>query len=596
MADSPNANTHGVLTLKISSNGSQIDDAIQIISVSVNYTVNKIPQARIIIADGDMPNQDFPISNQDDFKPGSEIKIEAGYGGQQEAIFSGIVIRHGIKITGDNYSRLVVECRDKAVAMTVGRKNVNYIDSKDSDIVSTLIGNYSALSADVQATNSQHKELVQYYCADWDFMLSRAEVNGLLVCVDDAKISAKAPDVSSSAVLQVTYGEDLMELHADIDARSQSTQVASIAWSPSEQAVGQDQVAPQSLNSQGDLTSSDLAQVIGLDSFRLQTTVPLESQELKDWATAQQTKAGLARIRGRMRFQGSAKAKIGTLIGLAGVGNRFNGDVFVSAVSHEIENGNWVTEAEFGMSPNWFVEENEVMAPTASGLLPGVDGLQIGVVQKLDEDPDGQNKVQVSVPVLQADTEGVWARLANYYASDQFGAFFIPEIGDEVVLGYLNSDPSNPVILGSLYSSKRAPPYALTADNYTKAIVTKSKLKIEFDDEKKIITIITPASNQVVISDEGKSILVQDQTGNKLELSESGIVLDSPKDISISAQGKISLSAVGEIGISSQADVNVDGMNVNHNANVGFVAKGSASAELSASGQTTVKGAMVMIN
>jgi Rhs element Vgr protein len=543
-----------------------------------------------------MPNQDFPVSNQDDFKPGSEIKIEAGYGGQQEAIFSGIVVKHGIKITGDNYSRLVVECRDKAVAMTIGRKNVNYIDSKDSDIVSTLIGNYSGLSCDVQATNTEHKELVQYYCADWDFMLARAEVNGLLVCVDDAKLSVKAPDVSASAVLQVTYGEDLIELHADIDARSQWSQVSSIAWNPSEQAVGQDDVAPQSLNEQGDLTSSDLSQVIGLDAFRLQTSAPLESDELKDWATAQQTKAGLARIRGRMKFQGSAKAKIGSLIELGGVGDRFKGNVYVSAVSHEIENGNWLTEAEFGMSPNWFVEENEVMAPTASGLLPGVDGLQIGVVQKLDEDPDGQNKVQVSVPVLQAQTEGVWARLANFYASDQFGAFFIPEIGDEVVLGYLNNDPSNPVILGSLYSSKRVPPYDLTADNYTKAIVTKSQLKIELDDENKIVTIITPAENKVVISDEGKSILLQDQTGNKVELSESGILLDSPKDISISAQGKISLDAVDEIGISSQADVNVDGMNVNLSASVGFVAEGSSTAELSASGQTTVKGAMVMIN
>ncbi|MGD8590412.1 MAG: type VI secretion system tip protein VgrG [Chromatiales bacterium] len=596
MPDSPNDNSHGVVSLKISSNGSQIDDAIQIISLSVNYTINKIPQARIIIADGDMPNQDFPVSNQDDFKPGSEITIEAGYGGEQEAIFKGIVIKHGIKITGDNYSRLVIECRDKAVAMTVGRRNANYVDSKDSDIVSKLVGNYSGLSSDVQATNTEHKELVQYYCADWDFMLSRAEVNGLLVCVDDAKISVKPPDVSSSPVLQVTYGEDLIELHADIDARSQLKQVTSIAWNPSEQAVGQDDVATQTLNQQGDLTASDLAQVIGLESFRLQTPVPLENQELKDWASAQQTKAGLSRIRGRMKFQGSAKAKIGTLITLNGVGNRFKGDVFVSAVSHEIENGNWHTEVEFGMSPNWFVEENEVMAASASGLLPGVDGLQIGVVQKLDQDPDGQYKVQVSVPVLQAETEGVWARLANFYASDQFGAFFIPEIGDEVVLGYLNNDPSNPVILGSLYSSKRIPPYELTADNYTKAIVTKSKLKIELDDEKKIVTIITPAENKVVISDEGKSILLQDQTGNKLELSESGIVMDSPKDISISAQGKISLDAVGEIGIASQADVNVDGMNVNHNANVGFVAKGSASAELSASGQTTVKGAMVMIN
>jgi len=160
----------------------------------------------------------------------------------------------------------------------------------------------------------------------------------------------------------------------------------------------------------------------------------------------------------------------------------------------------------------------------------------------------------------------------------------------------LNNDPSHPVILGSLYSSKRKPPYDLTAENYTKAIVTKSELKVEFDDENKVLTIVTPASNTIVISDKDKSILLQDETGNKVELSTSGIVLDSPKDISITATGKITLDATGEVGISSKADVSVSGLNVTAEADVGFTGKGSATAELSASGQTTVKGAMVMIN
>jgi Rhs element Vgr protein len=596
MTDSPALNTHGVVKLTIFSNGTQIDETIQVISVLVNKAINRIPQAKLVLIDGDMPERDFPVSNDDAFKPGSEIKINAGYDESEETIFEGIVIKHGIKITGDNFSRLVIECRDKAVVMTIGRKNANYIDSKDSDIISKLIGNYSGLSSDIEATTTEHKELVQYYSTDWDFMLTRAEANGLLVCVDNGKLAVKPPETSSSPVLKVGYGDDLMEFQADIDARSQLAEVNCVTWDPNQQAIAEENVAPQSLNQQGDLSTTDLAEVVDLKSYRLQTPAMLEKSELKDWATAQQRKSGLARIRGRMKFQGSAKAKIGALIELEGVGNRFNGNVFVSTVSHDIANGNWLTEVDFGMSPNWFVEENDVIAPTAAGLLPGVEGLQIGVVKKLDEDPDGQSKIQVSVPVLQAETEGVWARLTNFYASNQFGAFFIPEIGDEVVLGYLNNDPSNPIVLGSVYSSKLAPPYELTADNFIKAIVTKSELKVEFDDEKKVITVITPGNNQLIISDEDKSILLEDQNGNKLELSESGILLDSPKDISISAKGKISIDAVDEIGITSKADVSVEGLNVNHSADVGFTAKGNASAELSASGQTTVKGAMVMIN
>ena len=596
MSESPMINSSAVVKLSIFSDGTQIDDAISVAAVSVTNAINKIPFARIEMIDGDMPNKDFPISSGDDFKPGKEIKINAGYGDSEDTIFQGIVVKHSIKISGDNNSRLVIECRDKAVAMTIGRHNANYVDQKDSDIISSLISNYSGLSSDVDATATQYKELVQYYCSDWDFMLSRAEVNGLVVCVEDAKLSVKAPQVSGSAELKLTYGDDVIELHADIDARTQFTEVNTASWDPGEQAVVEEQVGPQTLNDQGDLTAKDLAGVVDLKSFRLQTPAVVEKTALKDWATGQQMKAGLARIRGRIKFQGSASAKAGTLIELEGVGERFSGNIFVSSVNHQITAGTWITEVDFGMSPDWFAEQRDLVAPPASGFLPGVEGLQIGVVMKLDEDPDGQSRVQVSVPILQAQTEGVWARLANFYASNSFGAFFIPEIGDEVILGYLNNDPSNPVVLGSLYSSKQVPPYELTADNYTKAIVTNSKLKIEFDDEKKITTIITPGENKVVLSDDEGSILLQDQNNNKVELSSSGILLDSPKDINISAKGKIGIEAMGEMAISSNADVKVEGLNVNHTANVGFTAKGNASAELSASGQTTVKGAMVMIN
>jgi Rhs element Vgr protein len=596
MPDSPTLNSSGVLKLSVFANGSPIDDSIQLVSVSINKTINRIPRATIVLLDGDMPEQDFPVSNSDDFKPGSEIKINAGYDQSEETLFEGIVIKHGIKITGDNYSRLVIECRDKAVAMTIGRKNANFIDMKDSDIISKLIADSSGLSPDVQATAIQHKELVQYYCSDWDFMLSRAEINGLLVCVDDGKVAVRKPQTDASAELKVSYGDDLIEFHADMDARTQYAQVSSVSWDPAAQNIIEEQISPQILNAQGNLQSSALAKVINLPSFDLQTPTKLEKGALKEWAKAQQVKAGLARIRGRMKFQGNAKAKPNTLIKLEGVGNRFNGDVFVSAVNHELVNGNWITQVEFGMSPDWFAEQRDLVAPPASGLLPGIEGLQIGVVLKLDEDPEGQSRVQVKVPVLQAGSEGVWARLANYYASDKIGAFFIPEIGDEVVLGYLNNDPSNPVILGSLYSNKRAAPYALTKDNFIKALVTREQLKIEFDDEKKIITVITPNKNTVVLDDDGKSILMQDQNGNEVELSADGIVLDSPKDISITAKGKITIEATDKIAVSSQADVAVDGMNVNHTAKTSFVAKGNASAELSASGQTTIKGAMVMIN
>jgi Rhs element Vgr protein len=596
MSNSPTEDSGHLVRFNITSDGSPVGDQLRVLSISVHTAINRIPWAEIVMLDGNMPDQTFPTSDGDSFKPGAEIAIEAGYGDELQTVFSGIVIRMGLRIGGHNDSKLVVECRDKAVKATIGRKNANYVDMTDSDILEKILGAYGGVSSEVATTTTTHKELVQHYCTDWDFLVSRAESNGMIVLTEQNKVTVQAPQTSAEAVLTVEYGGDLMEFKADVDSRTQLTSVKAVTWNPATQAIVEQTADSPTLNAQGDLTASELAEVAGPAIFRLQTPASLQETEVKAWAAGQQLKAGLARIRGYMRFQGDALAKVGGLITVKGVGNRFSGNVFVCAVQHEIQEGNWITRVDFGSEPQWFADRRDLTAPPASGLLPGIAGLHLGVVMKLDADPAGERRVQVSVPLLQADSDGVWARLSNFYASNGVGDFFIPEIGDEVVLGYLNEDPSHPVILGSLYSSSRTPPYDLTAENNTKAIVTRSKLRILFDEDKKVITLITPAANQIVISDDAKSITLLDQTANKVQLSPDGILLDSPKDIVISAKGKITMSAVGDISQTAQADVKVSGLNVSNTAQVGFKATGSATAELSASGQTVVKGAIVMIN
>ena len=408
MADSPASGADGVVRLSIYSNGAAIPGTVGVVSATVSKAVNRVPSARIVVLDGDMPNKGFPVGDADHFKPGCAIKIDAGYAATEKTIFEGIVVGLGIDID-DGESRLVVECRDKAVGMTIGRRNANYVDSKDSDIISKIIGNYSALTADVGATDTQYKELVQYYCTDWDFVLSRAEVNGLLVIVDAAKVSVKPPATSGTPQLKVTYGDDLFECHVRTEAASQLTKVKGVSWDLKSQAIVQQEAAPQTLNVQGNLDSATLAKVVGPDVFRLQTPVPIESTALQSWVKGRQIKAGLARMRGSMRFQGSADAKVGELMELAGVGSRFAGNVFVSAVRHSIADGNWTTEVEFGMPQDWFSEKRDLVAPPASGLLPGIEGLHVGVVKKLDADPQVWKIVDGKLYLnLDKDVQKMW--------------------------------------------------------------------------------------------------------------------------------------------------------------------------------------------
>lgn len=596
MATSPSSNSTGVTTYTIKVNGNAIDSSIGIISIHIHYQINHIASAEITISDGDIASQKFEISDADTFKPGATISISAGYASVENNIFDGIIIGHGIEIGADNSTCLNIVCKDKAIAMTIAKHSQCFLAKSDSNIISSLIANYSGLTSSVGSITDTHAELVQFNSTDWDFILTRAEANGFVVTSQSNKVTVDKPSVSGSAALVVTYGTDLMSFSAKVDARNQLSSVTATAWDSTKQDMVTGKGPVQAIAGQGNFTSQDLANVLGISDYTLQTASTISSDSLANWAKGQQVKAMLSKVRGNVTFQGNASAKIDSLIELAGVGERYNGAHYIGGIHHNIEKGQWITTAELGLSPMWSAEHRDIGAPPASGYLPPVDGLQIGVVTKLDEDPDSNYRVQIKIPILNSEANLIWARLATYYASSGFGNFFIPEVGDEVIVGCINQDPGNPIIIGSLYSSKNKMPEELTAENYIKSIVTKSKLKVIFDDENIVMTLQTPNGNSIVLSDKAKSITLTDQNSNSISLGEGGISITSSKDITISAKNSVSIESTSDTTIKATGDAKISGLNVSAQANTGLTLKGNATAELSCSGITTIKGALVKIN
>lgn len=589
MADSPLLGSDGVIRVMVTSNGRPLPEAAAIRRIEVHRALNKVPTATLVMSDGDMANETFPISESDAFVPGAEVSIKAGYGEQATEIFKGIVMRHSLRIDGDNDAALIIECRDPAIRMTVGCTAAQYIDQSDSDVMNRLIG-AAGLVAQVAATTQIHPNLVQLPCSDWDFLLARAEALGFYVAVSDGTVSVGPPATAGEAVLKVTYGVDLIALQADLDAHHQFATVTARAWDMATQAVvNGSEARPAALNAQGNLSQAALAEALNNKEITLQTGAPWPQPSLSTWAAAVQQKSGLARLCGRMTFQGSALAAVDRLIELGGVGGRFNGLVYVSGLTHRLEAGNWLTDVDFGMPMAGMTPRAEQAAPS-----PGRQGLHSGVVLKLESDPLGQQRIQVSVPSV--GIERIWARLAQLQASKGFGSFFLPEVGDEVLLGWFDQDPDFPVVLGSFYSSKHLPPYALAAENDIKAFVTRSKCKLAFDDDRRRVILTTPGMNQVVLSDDTQSIVITDQSNNRIEMTPGGITLTSGKDIVMTAAGKITLAAGGTVEATAMADLKLSGLNVSCDASIGFIAKGTATAALSAAGQVSVKGAIVLIN
>lgn len=230
-----------------------------------------------------------------------------------------------------------------------------------------------------------------------------------------------------------------------------------------------------------------------------------------------------------------------------------------------------------------------------------------------NKDPEKLGRVKVHFFWQEATQTTGWIRVVSAYSGGDRGFFFVPEIGDEVLVGFDAGNAERPYVTGSLYNGSNKPNTAWPDNNNSfKGLVTKSGLRLEFDEGKKITSIDTPAGNKVVISDDEKSVTLCDQNGNSVELSPDGIKLNSASDIIISANGEIKIEATGNADISSTGgNIKMDAVNIEHNAKAAFKAKGTATAEVSGAaatfkgdasatldggGATTIKGILVTIN
>lgn len=582
----PREDTTGTITFTLLVNGTEAPNTLEFLSLTTHKEINRIPFARIVLKDGSASAEDFPLSNENILIPGKEVEVQAGYDGTNKTIFKGIIIKHNIKIRENKGAVLCLECRDKAVKTTIGRKSKYFEEITDSDALTQILGDYDVTS-NVESTSVTHQELVQYYSSDWDFILSRADVNGLLVIPNDGEFVVKKPKTESPK-LSLIYGSTLLEFEAEIDARHQLSSVKSSSWDYKKQEVLEVEGAQPSANQMGNLTESELANVIGTSSYNLCHSGNVSDDELQAWADAKLQKGALSKVFGRAKCDGFADIFPGDTIEFNGVGDRFNGKAFVSGVRQELQEGSWYTSIQFGLAPDWYYNQHDTVDKPSSGLLPGINGLQIGVVKLLSEDPNGEDRIQVVLPIVDSSSNGIWARLASLDAGKERGFVFRPEIGDEVIVGFINDDPRDAVVLGMLHSSKLNAPIPPNDDNHEKGLVTRSGMRVWFDDDKKIITLDTPGGNSIEVNEDTTSIKLEDQNGNKIIMNDSGIEIKSIKDIKINADANIEVVAT--------SDAKVEGVNVELAASAELKADGGAGTKITSSAITEVKGSLVQIN
>jgi uncharacterized protein involved in type VI secretion and phage assembly len=291
-------------------------------------------------------------------------------------------------------------------------------------------------------------------------------------------------------------------------------------------------------------------------------------------AVGRQRDAALAHVHGRGVVHGDPSLRCDAWIQVSGIGARMSGPHYLTAVRHRLSIAGYVTEFQVGRPP--------VLTPPASRAAGG--GLALGMVEALD-DPDESGRVKVRLPWRGDDGDGVWARVAATDAGDEYGTVFIPNVGQEVLIGYVDGDHHVPVVLGQLYNGKAVMPDAIDPDKNTlRSIVTPGGHRLTFDDgDAPAITLTSGKGHTVAIDDkDGRVVLTHKDSGNAVTVSADGISLEA-------AQGDIVLTA-------SAGAVKIDAKTFEGKASGPSKLESSATFDLKASGPLGLKGALVNIN
>ena len=194
-----------------------------------------------------------------------------------------------------------------------------------------------------------------------------------------------------------------------------------------------------------------------------------------------------------------------------------------------------------------------------------VRGLAIALVTQ-NKDPDNLCRVKVRYPWYDEPRESYWARLAVPMAGKDRGVVMIPEVGDEVLVGFDRDDIRFPYVLGALWNGQDTPPIANSDGRNDKRLVKSRKgHRLLFDDGTRgVVELAHVDGRRLTLDDDG--VLLEDGKGNQVKIE--------------SASGAVSIEAIGELRIKAAK----------------ITLEATATLDLKANATLSVRGALVSIN
>ena len=262
--------------------------------------------------------------------------------------------------------------------------------------------------------------------------------------------------------------------------------------------------------------------------------------------------------------RGNPKLKAGAAVSVSAVAAPFAGQYTLSQTHHVFDEEGYRTEFQVsGRAQRSLLGlTGGGSAGAATGGGNPISGLVIAIVTNND-DPNQLGRVKLKFPWLSDSFESDWAPVSQLGAGPDSGAVFLPEVGDEVLVGFGFGDVRQPYVIGGLYNGVDKPKLG-------SGLVDNGKIKrrgfVSRKGHKLIFLDGDDKSGIALISSDGKIRIGLKETDGQLHIVCDGkIVIESTGDLKLSSQGSLQLSGQSGVKIESGAMVEVSGQTIKLN-------------------------------
>ncbi|RKN35801.1 VgrG-related protein [Streptomyces hoynatensis] len=449
---------------------------------------------------------------------------------------------------------------DESHRLLRGRRVAGYQNMTLADICTRVARRAGLQAGRMEVAGPVLEHVAQPNISDWQFLSALAQDAGAQIHVTQGRLhlvrpteAAGAPDVSARAQrepLVLELGDNLLRCRAGVSAAEQVTAVEVRAWDMriKREVVGRARVTAEGApTQQAGLAPAEAAGVFGPPGFAV-TDTPYGSQ-----AEADQAATALAeRIAGSFAeldavIRGNPAVRAGVAVTLVGVGKPFEGRYTVTAARHVFDPvrgyETWVTvSGQQERSLSWLAGGGRGGAGAAAAA--GCAGLVSAVVTDT-KDPEGLGRVKVEFPWLADDYASAWARTAQAGGTSGGEVLFLPEVGEEVLVGFELGHLNRPYVLGGLFNGHDRPeqgPQGAAAVDATSGEVTKLALDSREGNRLELLDFPNGPQGVRLLTGDGKLTLALDRT-------ETVIVVDSEGQVRIEAAEQISVTAGNGISV-----------------------------------------------